>query len=158
SAATREDVAQSAARASEPSDIAELRQLLAGWADDLPAPPVPSGEVTAATVSSGEAHWQALLDQEIRNRRVAPVQRISIDLATIHVRCVQELGTGQGCPELPYVLDRALHALSVGVSRQLEIDTAAVIERVFTALLDVPPNAAVLARITAAARRAVDTL
>jgi hypothetical protein len=139
--------------------VDELRQLLAGWIGEPPpvAPPALSA-VTAATVSSGENHWQALLEREIRNRRVALSQRVSIELATIHVRCVQELGSGRGCPELPYVLDRSLHALSVGVSRQLEIDTAAVIERVSTELLDQPPCAAVLSRINGAARRAVDTL
>ncbi len=146
---------------------AELRELLAGWADEPavtePVPPPlggPSG-VTAATVSvddGAEERWQLLLDREIRNRRTTATQQVSIGLATIHVRCVQELGTGQGCPELPYVLDRALHGLSVRVGRQLEADTAAVIERVFALLLDKPPTAAVLARIRAAARRTVETL
>src|SRR6185437_4918872 len=122
-----------------------------------------AGSAGATTVrvpaeESGEERWTMLLDREIRNRRIAATQQLSIDLATIHVRCVQELGTGQGCPELPYVLDRALHGLSVRVTRQLEADTAAVIERVFTLLLDQPPTAAVLARIKAAARRTVDTL
>ena len=139
--------------------VDELRQLLAGWAGETPlAPPPPLGGITAATVSSGENSWHALLEREIRNRRVALSQRVSIELATIHVRCVQELGSGRGCPELPYLLDRSLHALSVGVSRQLEIDTAAVIERVFTALLDQPPCPSVLSRINGTARRTVDTL
>jgi hypothetical protein len=142
------------------SGVGELRQLLAGWADDDPPDEVPQplGGVTAVTVSSSDNRWQALLDREIRNRQVAATQRVSIDLATIHVRCVQELGSGQGCPELPYVLDRSLHSLSVRASRQLEIDTAAVIAHVFTELLDYPPDKAVLGRITAAARRTVDTL
>jgi hypothetical protein len=139
--------------------VAELRRLLAGWADDRPEqPPPPLGGVTAATVSTGENRWQAVLEREIRNRRVAATQQVSIDLATIHVRCVQELGSGQGCPELPYVLDRALHAMSVRASRQLEADTAAVIEQVFTLLLDKPPSPPVLRRIVASARRTVETL
>jgi hypothetical protein len=160
--------------------IAGLRELLAGWADPLPVPPdadpaalggAPSAPgapgaprsagpaaSTAVTVSTSDDRWEQLLDREIRNRRVAAAQRVSIDLATIHVRCVQELGTGQGCPELPYVLDRELHALSVVASRQLELDTAEIIERVFGQLLDHPPTAAVLARITSAARRTVDSL
>jgi hypothetical protein len=149
----------------EPGPVAsidELLELLEGWAAaDEPEPPdaTPAG-VTSVSVppDEGGERWQLLLDREIRNRRLAATQQLSIDLATIHVRCVQELGTGQGCPELPYVLDRALHGLSVRVTRQLEADTAAVIERVFTLLLDRPPTAAVLARIKAAARRTVDTL
>jgi hypothetical protein len=139
--------------------VGELRRLLAGWAEDRTEPPPPPlGGITAVTVSAGEKPWPALLDREIRNRRVAATQRVSIDLATIHVRCVQELGSGQGCPELPYVLDRALHATSVRASRQLEDDTAAVIEQVFTLLLDKPPSAPVLRRVLASARRTVETL
>lgn len=139
--------------------VGELRRLLAGWADDrTESPPPPLSGITAVTVSAGENPWSALLDREIRNRRVAATQRVSIDLATIHVRCVQELGSGQGCPELPYVLDRALHAMSVQASRQLEDDTAAVIEQVFTLLLDKPPSPPVLSRILASARRTVETL
>jgi len=147
--------------------VDELRELLGAWADRAAAPtaPVsgPAGPAGATAVrvpaeEAGDERWTMLLDREIRNRRIAATQQLSIDLATIHVRCVQELGTGQGCPELPYVLDRSLHGLSVRVTRQLEADTAAVIERVFTQLLAQPPGAAVLARITAAARRTVDTL
>ena len=139
--------------------VAELRHLLATWAADRPAPPpAPLGGVAAATVSSGDKRWQALLDREILTRRVAAVQRVSIDLATTHVRCVQELGTGQGCPELPYVLDRSLHALSVRASRQVELDTAAIIDGVFAELLDAPPGQPILARIAAMARRTVDGL
>ncbi len=142
----------------------ELCELLGGWADGAaePAPPAPGpAGVTAVrdpADESSQERWTMLLDREIRNRRIAATQQLSIDLATIHVRCVQELGTGQGCPELPYVLDRSLHGLSVRVTRQLEADTAAVIERVFTQLLAQPPTAAVLARIATAARRTVDTL
>jgi hypothetical protein len=143
--------------------IGELRELLHSWAEapeTLEASPSASAGVASVSVppDDGEERWQLLLDREIRNRRIAATQQLSIDLATVHVRCVQELGTGQGCPELPYVLDRALHGLSVRVTRQLEADTAAVIERVFMLLLDQPPTAAVLARIKAAARRTVDTL
>jgi len=145
------------------SGVGELRELLHSWADapDAAEAAGPAGAgVTSVSVppDEGEERWQLLLDREIRNRRIAATQQLSIDLATIHVRCVQELGTGQGCPELPYVLDRALHGLSVRVTRQLEADTAAVIERVFTLLLDQPPTAAVLARVKAAARRTVDAL
>lgn len=134
--------------------VAELRHELETWAE---ARPVPAG-VAAATVSGAADAWQELLDREIANRRLAAVQRVSIDLATIHVRCVQELGSGKGCPELPHVLDRELHALSVRTTRQLHIDTREAIQTVFTELLDTPPDGVVLARIAAAARRAVDSL
>ena len=134
--------------------VAELRHELETWAEARPAP----AGVAAATVSRAGDEWQELLDREIANRRVAAVQRVSIDLATIHVRCVQELGSGKGCPELPFVLDRELHALSVRTTRQLRDDTREVTTAVFTELLDTAPDEVVLARIAAAARRAVDSL
>jgi hypothetical protein len=141
----------------EKDGVGELRELLQGWgAAGREAPP--AGPATTTTVSADDELWRLQLEREIRNRRVTATQRASIDLATIHVRCVQELGTGQGCPELPYVLDRALHGLSVRINRQLEADTAAIIEQVFTPLLDEPPGPAVLARIRTAARRTVDSL
>ncbi|WP_327008475.1 hypothetical protein OHA72_15195 [Dactylosporangium sp. NBC_01737] len=134
--------------------VAELRHELETWAEARPAP----AGVAAATVSDAGDEWQDLLEREIANRRVAAVQRVSIDLATIHVRCVQELGSGKGCPELPHVLDRELHALSVRTTRQLHTDTCEVIGAVFAELLDTAPDEVVLARVAAAARRTVDSL
>ncbi|WP_433051564.1 hypothetical protein [Dactylosporangium sp. CS-033363] len=136
--------------------VAELRHQLEAWADEQAATGPRAGGVAAATVSATGDAWQELLDREIRARRLAAVERVSIDLATIHVRCVQELGSGKGCPELPRVLDRQLHALSVRSSRQLRVDTREVIDSVFGALLDTPPDEVVLARIATAARRTVD--
>jgi hypothetical protein len=138
--------------------VAELRHLLETWADECAGPGPRIGGVAAATVSATGDAWQELLDREIRARRLAAVERTSIDLATIHVRCVQELGSGKGCPELPRVLDRELHALSVRTTRLLHADTQEVIGAVFGSLLDTPPDELVLARIAAAARRAVDSL
>jgi hypothetical protein len=134
--------------------VAELRHELETWAE---ARPLPVG-VAAATVSRTGDEWQEILEREIANRKVAAVQRVSIDLATIHVRCVQELGSGKGCPELPHVLDRELHALSVRTTRQLRADTREVIGAVFAELLDAAPDEVILARVAAAARRAVDSL
>ncbi|WP_238012049.1 hypothetical protein KZZ52_54555 [Dactylosporangium sp. AC04546] len=138
--------------------VAELRHLLETWADQHGVAEVKIGGVTAATVSGAGDGWQERLDREIRQRGLAATERVSIDLATIHVRCVQELGSGKGCPELPHVLDRELHALSLRTTRQLHADTREVIAAVFGELLDVPPDETVLRRIATAARRAADTL
>ncbi|HTJ37907.1 MAG TPA: hypothetical protein VL738_32130 [Dactylosporangium sp.] len=137
--------------------VAELRHRLETWADEQAAAGSRTGGMAAATVSAAGDTWQEVLEREILARRLAAVERVSIELATIHVRCVQELGSGKGCPELPRVLDRELHALSVRGSRQLRTDTREVIGAVFAALLDTPPGEAVRARIAAAARRAVDS-
>jgi len=147
----------------DPGDVfgvAELRHQLETWADERGwAGRAAEGRPPAAsTVSATGDAWQDVLDREIQARRLAAVERISIDLATIHVRCVQELGSGKGCPELPRVLDRELHALSVRSTRALDTDTREVIAAVFGDLLDTAPGEAVLARIGAAARRAVESL
>ncbi|MFI5916124.1 hypothetical protein [Dactylosporangium sp. NPDC051541] len=140
--------------------VAELRHQLEAWADEqsaaAEATAARTGGVAAVTVSADDG-WPEHLDREIRARRLAAIERVSIDLATIHVRCVQELGSGKGCPELPRVLDRQLHALSVRSTRQLHADTREVIGTVFGALLDAPADEPVLARVAAAARRAVDS-
>ncbi|WP_432831267.1 hypothetical protein [Dactylosporangium sp. CA-092794] len=138
--------------------VAELSHLLESWADERAAAAARPVAVTAATVSTTGDGWQETLDRQIRARRLAAVERVSIDLATIHVRCVQELGSGKGCPELPRVLDRELHALSVRTTRLLHADTREIIGGVFGELLDAPPGEVVLARIAGAARRAVDSL
>ncbi|MER7002336.1 hypothetical protein ABT297_04715 [Dactylosporangium sp. NPDC000555] len=143
--------------------VAELRHLLETWAGERAWIGAQADEqagartgVAAATVSATGDAWQEMLDREIRARRLAAMERVSIELATIHVRCVQELGSGKGCPELPRVLDRQLHALSVRSTRVLHADTREVIGAVFGSLLDSPPDEVVLARVVAAARRAVD--
>ena len=145
----------------DPGDIfgvAELRHLLEMWSEESATTAVRVGGVAAATVSKTGDAWQERLDQEVRDRRLAALQRVSIDLATIHVRCVQELGSGKGCPELPHVLDRELHALSVRTTRHLQTDTREVIGAVFGDLLDKAPDELVVHRISTAARRAIDTL
>jgi hypothetical protein len=142
-----------------------LRALLAAWAEAerSAAMTFPTGGGPAVRVAVTDDSWRASLDHEVRHRRVAAGQRVSIDLATAHVRCVQELASGQGCHELPYVLDRELHALSVRASRQLDADVAGTLTALLDALLDrpladSPQAAAVLARVTAAARRTVHAL
>ncbi|GAA2620324.1 dynamin family protein [Dactylosporangium fulvum] len=137
--------------------VAELRHQLETWSDQHAAPTARPGTVAAVTVSATGDTWQERLDQEVEARRLAALQQVSINLATIHVRCVQELGSGRGCPELPYVLDRELHALSVRTTRRLHADTREVIGAVFGELLDEAPDEAILRRIGAAARRAAES-
>jgi hypothetical protein len=114
--------------------------------------PPPAPAVTA-TGSAGDERWQQILDREIRDHRVGVLQRLAIDLATLHVRGVQEIGSGHGCAGLPGALDRELHALSVRLTRALDRAARHVAGRVFGALLDAEPDPAVLRRIAAAVRR-----
>jgi len=113
------------------------------------------GAVTVAAEATDE-RWREILDREIRVRRDSLLQRLAIDLATIHVRCVQEISSGRGCTCLPDALDRELHALSVRMTRTLDLAAHDIAGRVFAAVLDATPDPAVLRRILTAAGRAMD--
>src|SRR6266542_1221129 len=102
--------------------------------------------VTVAALATDE-RWREILDRETRSRRVSLVQRLVIDLATSHMRCAQEISSGGGCAGLPSALDRELHALSVRLSRALDLAAHDIAGQVFGAVLDAPPSATVLRRI-----------
>jgi hypothetical protein len=102
--------------------------------ESTPARSRPLSAVTVAhTTDDG---WKEVLERQVRTHRVAAVQRLAIDLATIHVRCVQALGSGLGCARLPHALDRELHALSVRTTRQLDAAASEIANRVFAAVID----------------------
>ena len=130
---------------------AELRELLAGWADDrgdragATAAGRPSG-VTAATVSVGagdEERWQQLLEREIAARRDAAVQRVSsTDLATIpRALRAGEPGHRAGLPgSCPTCWTGSYGPVGVHTSAASSGGHSAVNERVFTLLLDTAPT------------------
>jgi hypothetical protein len=122
-----------------------------------PSGPAP-GRTPAVTVPAGppEVAWRQQLDRDISARQVAVTRQVSIDLATIHVRCVRELGSGRGVSALPAVLDRELHALSVRATRLVDASATAISRRIFGTVLATEPDAALLDRIRRALRRAVD--
>jgi hypothetical protein len=132
------------------------RALVADAADELAEPalgaPVPAPLAVTAT---SDERWRALLDREARTRRLGTAQRLSVDLATAHTRCVRELASG-GCPALPHAFDRELHAVSLRATRLLDAAATALVRRVFTAVLDAEPGPAALARIGVAVRRAAE--
>jgi hypothetical protein len=113
--------------------------------------PVPP-RVAAATTDEG---WARVLDHDIRSRGVAIGRQLAIDLATIHVRCVQETSSDNGCGRLPHVFDRELHALSVRTTAAIEETATEIMRRVFREILDGAPDDAALARIRRATRRAL---
>jgi hypothetical protein len=131
-------------------------RLVAGFATAAPEPPA----VAAATVAAhaNEHDWREILEREIRARRIGAAQRLAIDLATVHVRCVREIGSGLDCQRLPHGFDRELHALSIRTTHGLDLAAREVARRVFAAILDrdAGANEAVLGRVLAAARRAMD--
>jgi hypothetical protein len=121
---------------------------------DVPgARPGPAQRVSAAAT---DTRWSEVLDRELRSRSVAVGQRLAIDLATIHVRCVQETSGETGCARLPHAFDRELHALSVRTTNAIEAAATDIMRLVFTEILDGEPDAAALARIRRATRRAIE--
>jgi hypothetical protein len=113
---------------------------------------VPAPRVVAA---ASDVRWMQILDREIRSRGVAVGQRLAIDLATIHVRCVQETNGESGCTRLAHVFDRELHALSVRTTGAVDAAATAIMRLVFGEILESEPDDAALARIRRATRRAV---
>ena len=149
----------------DPAGDAGLHGLLGEWAagaNEAAAGGI--GPVPQAVTVSGDADaWPAVIEQELRSRRLAAAERVAIDLAAVHVRCMQELGSGLGGAAMPGVLDRELHALSVRVSSQLARDADRAIELLGRSLLgdgwrDGEPARAVARRIASVARRTLDSL
>jgi hypothetical protein len=128
-------------------------ELVAPAGEAAPSPG-PTQQVIAA---HSDTRWTEVLDRELRSRAVAVGQRLAIDLATIHVRCVQESSGENGCTRLPHAFDRELHALSVRTSSAIEAAATAIMRAVFAEILDGEPNAAALARIRGATRRAIES-
>lgn len=107
-------------------DVTALSQALTGWAtlEELRraslAPPVVPEQVTGGvTVAPGAAtsDWEELLDARIRQRGQRVRQSLALELANIHLRCVEAIVFGSGCPGLPDHLDQELHALSIEAVR-----------------------------------------
>jgi hypothetical protein len=116
-----------------------------------------SPTVPRVVASSTDVRWMEVLDKEIRSRGIAAVQRVAIDLAGIHVRCVQQIGSGAGCSRLAYVFDRELHGFSVRTTRTVDALATAVMRDVFSEILESVPGDAALARIRRATRRVIAT-
>jgi hypothetical protein len=135
-----------------------------GAADPAPngpavnAPNGPAVNAPAPRVVDGvsDARWTEVLDREIRTCGIAAGQRLAIDLAAIHVRCVQETNSQDGCARLAYVFDRELHALSLRATRSVDEAATAIMRKVFGEILEGPPDQAAVERIRRATRRAVE--
>ncbi|MGC9670669.1 hypothetical protein ACNTMW_29505 [Planosporangium sp. 12N6] len=121
-------------------------------APDAPRPPAPR-----VAPGATDERWTAVLEREIRSRRTAAAQRLAIDLAAVHVRCVRETTSEAGCARLASVFDRQLHALSLRATRSVENAATAIMHRVFAEILEVAPDDAALDRIRRATRRAVES-
>ncbi|MFB9234019.1 hypothetical protein ACFFWC_00460 [Plantactinospora siamensis] len=142
-------------------DIAYLRRALIEWADreglarasrDLA--PVPAAtRAVPVTPGAYESAWADRLDRQLRTAAHRLRQRLAIELANIHLRCVQGIVFGAGPAGLPADLDRELEALSLTAVREGDRAVAAALDEVAGVVFGEAPDEGVRRRISAAVRR-----
>ena len=103
------------------TDTAFLRRALRDWAageglrraSGAPPVPVDAGRAIRVTADAADCGWEERLDRLTRTCTHRIRQDLALELANIHLRCVQEIVFGAGCSGLPELLDREVHALSL---------------------------------------------
>ncbi|HEY3007793.1 MAG TPA: hypothetical protein VGJ63_06965 [Micromonosporaceae bacterium] len=142
-------------------DTAYLRRALTEWADaeglrrassSPPAWPSAAGRVRAAA-DAAESGWQELLDSLTRTYVHSVRQRLAIELANIHLRCVQEILFSSGAAGMPAALDRELHALSLLATDTCTTAVDRIVDAVVSRVLEIDPDPAVRGQIVTALRR-----
>jgi hypothetical protein len=142
-------------------DTAYLRRALVEWAGveglrrASSNPPVwpSSGRTVRAASDAAESGWQELLDRLIRTSGHTVRQRLAIEVANIHLRCVQEIVFGTGCAGMPSALDRELHALSLLATSESDAAMDRVVDAVLGRVLELEPDPGVRRRVVIALRR-----
>ncbi|MEU8423481.1 hypothetical protein AB0C15_21660 [Micromonospora sp. NPDC048835] len=107
-------------------DIPHLRRALVGWAADEGLRRAGANRqvtsVPESTVQSVSGRQEpdriGRLDRLVRASVQRIRQHVALELANIHLRCVQELVFGVGPSGIPELLDRELHALSLFTTAQ----------------------------------------
>lgn len=145
------------------TDPADLRRALIEWAgakglrrasEHWPVP------VRARTVrvapDAHESNWAGRLERMIRSSAQLVRQRLAVELANIHLRCVQELVFGSGCAGLPNSLDREVHALSLRAVAECDDAVTRILDEALTQVLGEAPDEGVRRRVAAAVRRGFD--
>ncbi|MCW6007475.1 hypothetical protein K1W54_23435 [Micromonospora sp. CPCC 205371] len=138
-----------------------LRRALVAWAGveslhraSINPPVLPGAEGRIAVGSSAhESDWAARLDRMCRSAARLVRQRLAIELANLHLRCVHDIVFGAGCEGLPYTLDQEMHALSLRTVAECDAAADRVLDEMLTLVLGEPPMAGVRRRVTLAVRR-----
>jgi hypothetical protein len=100
-----------------------------------------------------ESGWEELLDRAVGRAEQGVRQALAVELANIHLRCVQDIVFGGGCAGMPAALDREAHALSLRGAEQIEAAITGVTRQVLAHVLAEEPGADVLARVACALRQ-----
>jgi hypothetical protein len=141
-------------------DTVQLRGELIDWASGeelrraAAHPPVAPGAARTVPVAAAahDSDWEGWLDREVRTRAHQLRQHLALELAHIHLRCVQGLVFGAGCPGLPAALDRELHALSLRAVAESDLGVARILTETLTRVFGDAPDEAVRRRVTTAVR------
>jgi hypothetical protein len=143
------------------TDTAYLRRALTEWAAGegmsraSANPPVPPGATRTVKVAADahESAWAARLEKQARAEIHLVRQRLALELANIHLRVVQEIVFGAGCPGLPDALDREVHALSLRAMAECDAAVDRMLVESVTQVLGDAPDEGVRRRVAAAVRR-----
>ncbi|MEV4622680.1 hypothetical protein AB0J74_28700 [Asanoa sp. NPDC049573] len=142
-------------------DTAFLRRALTEWAAEegmrraSDNPPVPPNAMRTVRVAEGahESDWAERLDKAARAETHLVRQRLSIELANIHLRCVQEIVFGTGPAGLPETLDREMHALSLRAVAECDAAVDRLLTDAATQVFGAPPDEGIRRRVAAGVRR-----
>ncbi|MEV1285569.1 hypothetical protein [Micromonospora sp. NPDC049679] len=143
------------------TDTAYLRRALVEWAgaEGLRRaslnPPVPPGAARTVRVAprAHESDWARRLDEAVRAGDHLVRQRLSVELANVHLRVVEEIVFGAGYAGLPAALDRELHALSLRAAAEGDAAVDQVIHDTLSHVLGGSPDEGVRRRVVSAVRR-----
>ncbi|MFC7548055.1 hypothetical protein [Plantactinospora sp. GCM10030261] len=142
-------------------DVAYLRRALIEWADreglarasvDRP-PPHHLGRTVRVARDAHESDWADRLERQLRNRAHRLRQHLAIELANIHLRCVQQIVFGAGPTALPEALDREVESLSLLAVNEGDAAVAAIVDEAVTRVFGEAPDEGVRRRVAAAVRR-----
>jgi hypothetical protein len=141
-------------------DAEYLRRELIDWADReamrrvAAHPPVAPNATRTVPVAAtaNQSDWADWLDREVHNRAHRLRQHLALELAQIHLRCVQELVFGGGCRGLPGALDRELHALSLRAVAESDAGVERILTETLTRVFGEAPDEAVRRRVATAVR------
>ncbi|MFI6758902.1 hypothetical protein ACIBF5_07130 [Micromonospora sp. NPDC050417] len=145
-------------------DAIHVRRALTDWAEPeamhrVAAHPPVAPDATRTVPVAPTAHdsdWADWLDREVHTRAHRLRQHLALELANIHLRCVQELVFGGGCRALPGALDRELHALSLRAVAESDRGVERILTETLTRVFGTPPDEAIRRRVAVAVRWGFD--
>jgi hypothetical protein len=141
-------------------DTAYLRRALVEWAgveglrrasDNPPVLPVAGAARVGA--EAGASGWLAALDEWLVDSGRTVRQRLAIEVANVHLRCVRDLLFGGGCAGLPETLDHEMQALSQRATAECDTVVATIVHDVLRRVMGGEPAEDVRRRVVAAVRR-----